>query len=389
MIRLPVITIAGFLVMGVGGSALGVAWPAMSDTLGRSISELGVLFVATGLTHAASSLYYGALWRRYGTGPLLAAGCLLTVGWFIVFTTAGSWLLILLSSLVGGLGFGLMDTGLNVHWALEGDQRVMNLGHAGYGVGATAGPLLMTAVLGTALSWRLGFLILAALNGAMLLTYAATTQAWPSTEPAPEEADTAASPRLPLRLLLGSSALFILDAGLEFASGQWAFSLFTESRGLSDTTAGMLVTAYWGVYAACRILLGLLGTRLASTSAVTIGAVTAATGTVLLWWAPAAWIGGLGLTLIGAGLAPIFPAMILLTPGRVGTHHTATAVGVQFASVSVGMLLLPAGMGLVVEWFGLEAIPLVLVAAACALVVGAVLTFQFGDRRKPEPAQCL
>jgi MFS family permease len=53
-----------------------------------------------------------------------------------------------------GLGFGAIDTALNVHAARHFGARDINWMHASYGLGATIGPLVATALLSAGRSWR-------------------------------------------------------------------------------------------------------------------------------------------------------------------------------------------------------------------------------------------
>jgi hypothetical protein len=72
-----------------------------------------------------------------------------------------------------GVGFGALDTALNAHAARHFGARDINWMHASYGLGATLGPLLVTALLSAGRSWRQTYgvmaLALAALGGVLVL----------------------------------------------------------------------------------------------------------------------------------------------------------------------------------------------------------------------------
>jgi fucose permease len=77
----------------------------------------------------------------------------------------------------------------------------------------------------------------------------------------------------------------------------------------------------------------------------------------------------LGLAIVGAVLAPIFPSLIATTPERVDARHTADLVGLQVAAAVLGGALLPGGVGVLAARLGLEVVGPCLVALALALFV--------------------
>ena len=60
-----------------------------------------------------------------------------------------------------GFGFGALDTVLNAHAARHFGARDINWMHASYGLGATIGPLLATALLAGGRSWRQTYALMA------------------------------------------------------------------------------------------------------------------------------------------------------------------------------------------------------------------------------------
>src|SRR5262245_44054195 len=51
-------------------------------------------------------------------------------------------------------------------------------------------------------------------------------------------------------------ALFLVYTGVEAMAGQWAYSLFTEGRGMAPALAGMAVSGYWGSLTLGRVASG-------------------------------------------------------------------------------------------------------------------------------------
>jgi fucose permease len=80
------------------------------------------------------------------------------------------------------------------------------------------------------------------------------------------------------------------------------------------------------------------------------------------------------LALLGVVLAPVFPALVALTPRHFGSAHTANAVGFQVGASVAGGAGLPALIGVLAQAFGLETIVPALLAVA-VLQLGCYLAW--------------
>ncbi len=371
MVTLRVLPLAytGFVALGMM-EWVGVAWPSLRTDLGRSLAELGVLLAVWSAGYLGGAAFNGRLTHRFAPGPLLAASTAVAAAALLGIAVTPSWPGVLAATLALGWGGGLVDAGVNAFVAHRQSAREMGLLHAAFGVGATLGPLLMAAAIQSPGSWRTAY---AALGVAHLVLAAAvwrTRDRW-GTGPGDRSAPP---PRRPAAwLLVTSLAVFFLYTGVEVAAGQWAFSLFTEQRGMSDGAAGAWVAAYWGALTAGRLALGAAGDRVAPAAVVRGGLVATLAGAGLLWPADPAWAGPLGLVVIGAGLAPVFPSLMLLTPGRLGPAFANWAVGYQLAAASLGAAAVPGAVGVAVAIAGLETLAPVLLVAAGALVAAESL----------------
>jgi fucose permease len=79
--------------------------------------------------------------------------------------------------------------------------------------------------------------------------------------------------------------------------------------------------------------------------------------------------GRLGLALLGAALAPVFPTLMALTPARLGEAWTAHAVGFQVCAATLGVAAFPAVIGVLVGRVGATAVGAAVVVQAAALLV--------------------
>jgi fucose permease len=149
--------------------------------------------------------------------------------------------------------------------------------------------------------------------------------------------------------------LFFLYTGVEVGTGQWAFTLLNEGRGVSTAAAGAWVAAYWGGLTFGRFFFGFAGDRFAPGRLLAGSMAVALVGLAVLWLAPGG-AGVLGLPLTGLGLAAIFPALVSVTPSRIGRDRSTTTVGYQLAAATLGVASVPWLLGLVAEARGLQAL---------------------------------
>jgi fucose permease len=169
-------------------------------------------------------------------------------------------------------------------------------------------------------------------------------------------------------------AVFIAYAGVEASIGAWTFTLLTEARKMATVEAGLLASLYWGGITVGRLLAAVAG-GLVPVHRMLAGALWAvALGVALIWLDVNAGVTGCGLILAGIACGPIFPSLIATTPGRVGAHHAANAVGFEIAASAVGLSVVPGLVGVAASRLGVDMIArLFLALAVCLLVVYRLL----------------
>ena len=148
--------------------------------------------------------------------------------------------------------------------------------------------------------------------------------------------------------------------------GAWAPTLLV-GRGESRGAAAAWIAAYWGAFTAGRAGLAAVGSRLAPAWALRAGTAVTLAGVALLWANPRG-VGVAGLPLAGLGLAGIFPALVLLTPLRLGPERAAAAVGRQLAAATLGVTAAVGLGGVVAQLAGVASLAPYLFALALVLV---------------------
>lgn len=357
-----VAVVAAFVVLGLPDGALGVAWPSMRADFDRSLGDLGWIVVALTVGYLTGTASTGRLARRFGTARLGGSGAAVLAVGLGLLAVAPWWALTLLAAWLWGVGGGALDAGLNADVALRADGRTMGLLHAGYGLGAAGGPLLIASFITAGAGWRPAYALLAA---ACLAGVAAGRRLESQTHPSTQ----APSPATPKRGAIIGAAAFFVYVCVELGAGHWAFSALTGADGMGAGTASRWVASYWGAMTVGRLWLGLAGHHLAPRRVLAASSAGALMGTALLTADVAA-----GLPVLGASLASIFPTLVLVTPSRVGGERTARVIGWQMAAAGAGGAAGPAAVGLVLERVGVDAYgPALLVLAVLLAVVIATL----------------
>jgi fucose permease len=373
--------LGAFVVLGAPDGTLGVAWPSMRAALHQPLAALGVLLAGGVAGYLLATTASGHVAARIGTRRMLAVAAGLGALGLLGYAATPAWWAMPLAALLMGLSGGALDAGLNAFVALRYGPVMMNLLHACYGVGTLVGPLLLTLVVVAGASWRLTYVVFAAAELALVLALVAQRRGWedgPVPAAAVEAAPVVSAPVPPppsparsgwLASLWAILLMFFLYTGAEVAAGQWSYSLLTESRGLSPAAAGLAVSAYWGALTATRFGTAALGARVRPAVRLRASMAICVVGAALLSWNPAPFAGPLGLIVLGAGLAAVFPTLVSLTPAAVGTDRTGRAVGYQLAAASLGATVLSAATGVVLQQAGLELLGPLLLAMVAALAI--------------------
>jgi fucose permease len=394
----------------------GTAWPALRRTFHQPLGELGVVLLAVTAGGLVTSVTVAAALRRLGPGPVLAsAGTLGALAGTLLFVSPTWWVVVVAAGLVGAAG-GTIDSGLNAVTAVAGRTRLLNLLHGAYGIGTALGPLVVTGSLLLS-SWRGAYAFLLAADLALALGWWSTRSRWQESppradlrpagpEPDPRGGDRTASagelpgsgragfgrpggrvggrpsPRPRPRLVVGlGMALFFAYTGLEVSAGQWSATYARGPLGLSAAGAGAVVFLYWGALTTVRLALAVPRRTPSPLLLARAGTLTAFAGALLVWWGPGPAPAIVGIGVLGGALAPVFPALVSLTPTRVGAAGAQRVIGWQVGAASVGGSATAALAGAVLQHAGLSAFgPFLALTALVVVAASALLERITGDR---------
>jgi len=265
-----------YLSVAMPSSAFGLLWPSMRLSFGAPVGALGIVLAPGIGASVIASAVTGRV--RMRTGPLVAAATLLIALALAAEAAAPSLWVLVAGTVLFGIAFGGLDTALNAHASRHFGARDINWMHASYGLGATIGPLLVTALLSAGRSWRQTYglmaLVLAVLGGVLSLA----RRRWEVPVSAPDPRP--ASPPAPRPSALGALTFTAVETGIESGAGIWGYLFLTSGRGLPPAAAGVAVAAYWAMMCVGRVVLGPVAERLgparvlaAAVAGVPLGAV--------------------------------------------------------------------------------------------------------------------
>jgi fucose permease len=354
-----VLALGSFVVLGLPDGIIGTAWPSMRVTFGAPVGDLGLILLLATAGSVLVTIFVGTLIQRLGVPALLAVA-----GFCLALAAAGFGLapgfgLVLGVAVLSGAAAGMMDAGLNTAIALSGRLRLLNLLHGAYGIGTAIGPLVVTAAILTG-SWRPAYLVLVVLDlfiaGSWLRQRRregpASAAAKKPPAAGPQSAPQWSRRRYGLVLAVGMS-VFFLYTGLEVGAGQWEATFCRGQLNLSTSATGLAVFGYWGALTAVRISLAVVPRPVAPRIVVRVGSALAVIAAAVIWWQPGPTVTVIAFAVLGGALAGVFPALVTLTPVRIGERRAQHVIAWQVGAAAAGGAGISALIGLLIGTAGL------------------------------------
>ena len=250
------------------------------------------------------------------------------------FGLAPDWHMLIAAGFLLGVGQGILDASINLHFANHFSARMMNWLHASFSVGTTLGPFMMQLAGTGGAAWRFVWLGIALLQLLITLAVGLSRKKWSvsrhsTDESAGSERGAAMLATLRQPTVLTGMALFFVFVAIEAAAGSWSFTLFSETRQADSGLAAGWVGLYWGCFAIGRILYGSVAHRIPHNAGVRALILAVLLGALMFSMKDQVIVSVAGLLLIGFAQAPVFPLLITATPQRMGAGHATNAIGFQ------------------------------------------------------------
>ncbi|MEO3945964.1 MFS transporter [Gorillibacterium sp. CAU 1737] len=381
-----------FISLGLPDSLLGSAWPVMRLELGARLDSAGLLAMIVSGGTILSSLASGTVVQRFGTGKVTLISCMLTAGALLGFSLSPSFLWLTILAIPLGLGAGAVDAGLNQYVAEHYKAHHMNWLHCFWGVGATMGPIIMSASLTGSHSWRGGYATVAIIQFALVVLLFVTLPLWkrvaasregealnrsePSIPEESEASQTLQASQVPTKVLQlrgvkPTLAAFLLYCAAESTVGLWGASYLVGARQVAADTAAGWISMYYGGITLGRLLTGFLTLKVSNRLLIRYGQLVAIGGGILLLLPLPAQASLIAILFIGLGLAPIYPGLLHETPARFGREQSMKLMGVQMAVAYTGSTFLPPLFGAFAAKTSLTFFPYVVMAFLGLMLLSA------------------
>lgn len=364
-----------FISLGLPDSLLGSAWPSMYQEFRVPVSYAGMISMIIAGGTIISSLQSDRLTKRLGTGRVTAVSVAMTAVALMGFSFSHSFLALCIWAVPYGLGAGSVDASLNNYVALHYASRHMSWLHCMWGLGASAGPYIMSFALVKGQSWNMGYRYIGLIQIVLTAVLLFSLPLWkkPKNIGTREEEGRKS---LTLKQIIGIPGAkeimlaFFCYCAIEQTAGLWAASYMVLQKGISlEQAAGFASLFYVGITAG-RMVSGFLTIKLNDTQMVRMGQMLLASGIVVLLLPGTGAIGSIaGFILTGIGCAPVYPCLIHSTPEHFGADKSQAVIGVQMASAYVGTCLMPPLFGLIANHISIKLLPVFLLLILICMAV--------------------
>jgi len=333
-----------FLVAGFGVSCWAPLVPFAKGRLMVNDGVLGLLLLCLGLGSIGAMTLTGVVNDRYGSKPMILAGCIGLSVVLPLLSLARTPLELGALLLVFGASLGTLDVAMNIH-AVEVEkasgQSLMSGFHALYSIGGFIGSGFVTFLL------SVPFGALASTVTGSILMLVATIVIRPRLLQGgqPGSGHTSVVPRGIVWLLSLLTAITFLAEG---AVLDWGALLMTSAKLVTDTRGGLGYMLFSVAMTVGRLCGDFIVGRIGDRKTMFWGSILAMVGFVLVATASLAWVAMLGFILIGAGASNIVPVLF-----RRAGAQTVMPAGLAVAAISTfgyaGILTGPAGIGFVAK----------------------------------------
>lgn len=381
---LLVIIYIAFISLGLPDAILGSAWPMIYEEFNVPISAAGIATMIICGGTILSSFWSGKLIKRFGTGKVTAGSVFLTAIALLGTCMAPNFLWICLLGIPMGIGAGAVDAALNNFVALHYEARHMNWLHCFWGIGATAGPLVMSAYLAQQGSWRMGYGAIGIFQAVLVVGILASLPLWKKfegsvvNEDEEEKVDISVKNLLKLKGAKPALVGFFCYCAVELTTGLWVSSYLVVSKGISADKAARWVSLFYLGITLGRLVAGFLAMKFNNKQMIRMGQMICILGTGFLL-VPLELGQFLGIICIGLGCAPIYPAMLHETPNRFGKEMSQGIMGIQMAVAYVGNTLVPPLFGVIAKAMTFDILPYFLLGLIVVMWITSERVNQVGD----------
>jgi fucose permease len=355
-----------FISLGLPDSLLGSAWPSMYRLLNVPLYYAGYISMIIAGGTVISSIFSEKIIRRFGTGIVTALSVFMTAAALMGFSISHRFIALCLCALPLGLGAGSVDAALNNYVALHYKARHMSWLHCFWGIGASIGPLIMSAFLTHNKSWNSGYRTIGIIQFALVLLLFISLPLWPPPLGKNKKRDesTGKDPSIKLTALFHiigvkqALAAFFCYCTIETITGLWGSSYLVMVKNISLETAARWIALYYLGISSGRFISGFVTLKLNNRQMIRLGQGIIACGIIVLIVPLGNGASMPAFFMIGLGCAPVFPSLLHETPENFGGEYSQAIMGIQMASAYIGTTVMPPIFGRIASPMRFDIFPL-------------------------------
>jgi fucose permease len=357
---LLIIIYLSFISLGLPDSLLGSAWPSMYNSLSVPLHYAGFISMIIAGGSVISSIFSERIIRRFGTGIVTAVSVIMTAAALAGFSISKSFLYLCLFAVPLGLGAGSVDAALNNYVALHYKARHMSWLHCFWGVGASAGPIIMAWFLIHKNSWNLGYRTIGIIQFCLVLVLFLSLPLW-KNKPAENTTQHNSIKFTKLFTIAGVREViitFFCYCTIETVTGLWGASFLVIEKKIPPEIAAQWIALYYIGITFGRFISGFVTMKLNNRQMIRLGQIIIGCGIMVLVLPFGKNTLLPGLFMIGLGCAPIFPCLIHETPKNFGEEYSQAIMGIQVGSAYIGITLMPLLFGRIASYMSFKIFPI-------------------------------
>jgi Major Facilitator Superfamily. len=381
MILLVVIYLA-FISLGLPDSLIGAVWPVMHQDLSTKIQYAGFISAFVSMGTIISTFFTGKLRARLKASTITSVSIILTAAGLFIYSSATSLFMVFLGAVPLGLGGGAVDATLNAYVASHYKAKHLSFLHAFWGVGTLIGPIIFGALLSNGGSWRTGYLILAAVQSAIMLSVVFSRPLWSDAK-----RDMSIKVKAPGFLtvmkekgVVEAVLAFVLYVGFETTAIMWGGSFLVYAKDFTPDKAAFLSSLFFIGITSSRIVTGFASSHFEDRTLIRTGLATVMASALALIFLPSA-LSPAALFMIGFGCGPIYPLMMHESSTCFSKEYTAAIIGYQSAFSYIGIVSIPLLYGFLAKAISQNLLPYYVLFFAIALAFTYSRKLQWVEKR--------
>jgi FHS family glucose/mannose:H+ symporter-like MFS transporter len=367
MARLVFLGCVAYLAVGLGQLVIGTIMEPMVEAYGVQYGDGGQLVMNQFLGGMVGITLAPWLIGRIGKKSLLLAALFIMIVAQSVYLFQPSWGVMLATGPIAGFGFGTTEAvvGSFIIGSAVGNANVaMSRVEVFFGVGALLMPFAGAALISSG-HWVASFGVV---GGATAIALVLWFLFWPKILDHPDghAADVAAASargtksiskasRTRVRVVLAACALFFaLYVGFEMSFTHYLPSLLVLNNGLSESSASLSLSIFWGAITIGRLVAGYAADRWGGGVYLLVTCIAAAVFFVVMGGLESVWATFILTFLSGLAMSGMF-AIALVFANRVAPGMTEKTTSLMMAFGGIGGALMPRLTGWYLDENGADA----------------------------------